>query len=79
MQAVRLPCGWNRYPVPAGLIGCQVRVLLHASELVACDGRAQVADHERLGTSPNGRKEQHGHRLQRGFCRRGTRLDGISE
>jgi transposase len=38
----------NRYSVPVRLIGRQVRVLLHASELVIHDGRAQVARHERL-------------------------------
>jgi transposase len=38
----------NRYSVPVRLIGRQVRVLLHASELVIYDGRAQVARHERL-------------------------------
>jgi transposase len=40
----------NRYSVPVRLIGRQVRVLLHASELVIYDGRAQVARHERLST-----------------------------
>jgi hypothetical protein len=38
----------NRYSVPARLIGRQVRVLLHASELVVFDGRVEVARHERL-------------------------------
>ena len=38
----------NRYSVPARLIGRQVRVLLHASELVVYDGRTEVARHERL-------------------------------
>nr|WP_207386274.1 hypothetical protein [Protofrankia symbiont of Coriaria ruscifolia] len=38
----------NRYSVPVGLIGRQVRVLLHASELVIYDGRIEVARHERL-------------------------------
>ncbi|MFD0207039.1 MULTISPECIES: IS21 family transposase [Saccharothrix] len=38
----------NRYSVPARLIGRQVRVLLHASELVVFDGRTEVARHERL-------------------------------
>jgi transposase len=38
----------NRYSVPAGLIGRQVRVLLHASDLVVYDGRAEVARHERM-------------------------------
>jgi transposase len=40
----------NRYSVPVSLIGRQVRVLLHASELVIYDGRAEVARHERLST-----------------------------
>jgi transposase len=38
----------NRYSVPVRLTGRQVRVLLHASELVVYDGRAEVARHERL-------------------------------
>ena len=38
----------NRYSVPARLIGRRVRVLLHASDLVIYDGRAEVAWHERL-------------------------------
>jgi transposase len=38
----------NRYSVPVRLIGRQVRVLLHASELVIYDGRTEVARHERL-------------------------------
>jgi len=38
----------NRYSVPARLIGRQVRVVLHASELSVFDGQAQVARHERL-------------------------------
>jgi len=38
----------NRYSVPARLIGRRVRVLLHASDLVIYDGRAQAARHERL-------------------------------
>jgi transposase len=38
----------NRYSVPARLIGRQVRVLLHASDLVIYDGHAEVARHERL-------------------------------
>jgi hypothetical protein len=37
----------NRYSVPARLISRQVRVLLHASELVVFDGRTEVAAHER--------------------------------
>jgi hypothetical protein len=38
----------NGYSVPARLIGRRVRVLLHASDLVIYDGRAEVARHERL-------------------------------
>ena len=38
----------NRYSVPVRLIGRRVRVLLHASDLVIYDGRAEVARHERL-------------------------------
>ncbi|MEX3656037.1 IS21 family transposase [Mycolicibacterium fortuitum] len=38
----------NRYSVPVRLIGRQVRVLLHASELMVYDGRVEVARHERL-------------------------------
>jgi hypothetical protein len=38
----------NKYSVPARLIGRPVRVLLHASDLVIYDGRAEVARHERL-------------------------------
>ncbi|MET8162513.1 IS21 family transposase [Sphaerisporangium sp. NPDC005289] len=38
----------NKYSVPARLIGRQVRVLLHASDLVIYDGHAEVARHERL-------------------------------
>ncbi|MEV4580494.1 IS21 family transposase [Nonomuraea jabiensis] len=40
----------NRYSVPVRLIGRQVRVLLHACELVVYDGRTEVARHERLGS-----------------------------
>lgn len=40
----------NRYSVPVRLIGRQVRVLLHACELVVYDGRIEVARHERLGS-----------------------------
>ena len=40
----------NRYSVPVRLIGRPVRVLLHASDLVVFDGRAEVARHERLAT-----------------------------
>lgn len=38
----------NRYSVPVRLIGRQVRVLLHASELIVFDGRAEACRHERL-------------------------------
>lgn len=38
----------NRYSVPVRLIGRQVQVLLHASQLVVYDGRVEVARHERL-------------------------------
>lgn len=38
----------NHYSVPVRLIGRQIRVLLHASELVVFDGRSEVARHERL-------------------------------
>lgn len=38
----------NRYSVPARLVGRQVRVLLHASDLQVFDGRVEVARHERL-------------------------------
>jgi transposase len=40
----------NRYSVPVRMIGRPVRVLLHASELVIFDGRAEIARHERLAT-----------------------------
>ena len=38
----------NKYSVPAHLIGRQVRVRAHASELVMYDNRTEVARHERL-------------------------------
>lgn len=47
----------NRYSVPAHLIGRQVRVLLHASQLVVHDGRREVARHERLATKGGTRLE----------------------
>ena len=47
----------NHYSVPAGLIGRQVRVLLHASDLVVYDGRAEVARHERLAGRGGSRLE----------------------
>ena len=40
----------NKYSVPARYVGRQVRVLLHASELVVYDGQMVVARHERLMT-----------------------------
>jgi transposase len=40
----------NTYSVPAKFVGRQLRVLLHASELVVYDGRTEVARHERLMT-----------------------------
>jgi transposase len=40
----------NRYSVPARMVGRQVRVLLHASELVVYDGKTEIARHERLMT-----------------------------
>lgn len=47
----------NRYSVPMRLIGHQVRVLLHASELVVFDGRTEVARHERLAGRGGSRLE----------------------
>lgn len=38
----------NKYSVPARMVGRQVRVLLHASNLVVYDGRIEIARHERL-------------------------------
>jgi hypothetical protein len=49
----------NRYSVPVRLIGRQVRVLLHASELVIYEGRTEVARHERLATPGGIRLELH--------------------
>ncbi len=40
----------NKYSVPARLVGRQVRVLLHASDLAVYDGTTEVARHERLLT-----------------------------
>ncbi|MFF8973673.1 hypothetical protein [Streptomyces sp. NPDC014995] len=37
------------YSVPVRFIGRQLRVLLHANELIVYDGRTVVARHERLG------------------------------
>ena len=47
----------NRYSVPTRFIGRQVRVLLHASELVVFDGRTEIAQHERLLTKSGSRLE----------------------
>ncbi|MGW2206975.1 IS21 family transposase [Streptomyces sp. NPDC001774] len=47
----------NRYSVPVRLIGRQVRVLVHASEIVVYDGRTEVARHERLATRAGVRLE----------------------
>lgn len=47
----------NRYSVPSRLIGRQVRVLLHASDLTVHDGRTPVAHHERLLTKGDSRLE----------------------
>jgi hypothetical protein len=38
----------NAYSVPVRFIGRQLRVLLHANDLVVYDGRTEVARHERL-------------------------------
>jgi hypothetical protein len=40
----------NHYSAPVRMISRPVRVLLHASELVIFDGRAEIARHERLAT-----------------------------
>lgn len=40
----------NKYSAPARYVGRQIRVLLHASELVVYDGHKEVARHERLMT-----------------------------
>ncbi|MEX1908079.1 IS21 family transposase [Janibacter sp. Y6] len=40
----------NKYSVPARMVGRQVRVLLHASNLVVFDGKTEIARHERLMT-----------------------------
>ncbi|MEV5979703.1 IS21 family transposase [Streptomyces sp. NPDC052114] len=39
----------NVYSVPVRFTGRQLRVLLHANELIVIDGRTEVARHERLG------------------------------
>src|SRR3546814_15838119 len=38
----------NKYSVPACMVGRQVRVLLHASDLVVFDGQTEIARHDRL-------------------------------
>ncbi|GLW96997.1 hypothetical protein [Microtetraspora sp. NBRC 16547] len=43
--------------MPVRLIGRRVRVLLHASDLVIYDGRAEVARHERLPGKSEARLE----------------------
>ncbi|MFG2556223.1 hypothetical protein ACGFWF_40785 [Streptomyces sp. NPDC048581] len=53
----------NRYSVPVRLIGQQVRVLLHASEVVIYDGRTEVARHERL-VAKRGVRLELGHYLE---------------
>jgi hypothetical protein len=45
---VELFAAIRRDSVPVRLIGGQVRVLLHANDLVIFDGRQQVARHDRL-------------------------------
>jgi transposase len=47
----------NHYSVPVALIGRQVRVLLHASELVVYHGRVEVARHQRLAARGEARLE----------------------
>jgi transposase len=47
----------NKYSVPARLVGRQVRVLLHASELIVYDGNTEVTRHERLMTNGAARLE----------------------
>ncbi|MFE3187279.1 hypothetical protein ACFXKR_41605 [Streptomyces violascens] len=37
----------NKYSVPVRFIGRQLRVLLHANDLVVYDGRSVIAQHER--------------------------------
>ncbi|MBZ9644825.1 hypothetical protein [Streptomyces sp. PSKA30] len=39
----------NSYSVPVRFIGLQLRVLLHANDLIVFDGRSEVTRHERLG------------------------------
>jgi hypothetical protein len=39
----------NVYSVPVRFIGRQLRVLLHANDLVVYDGRTVITRHERLG------------------------------
>jgi hypothetical protein len=52
---VELFAAIRRDSVPVRLIGGQVRVLLHANDLVIFDGHQQVARHDRL----TGRLEAH--------------------
>jgi len=66
----------NRYPVPVRLIGRQVRVLLHASELVIYEGRAEVARHERL-PGRGGSRLDPGHYLE-GLLRKPGALPGAT-
>lgn len=40
----------NKYSVPVRMVGRQVRVLLHASDMVVFDGKTEIARHERLMT-----------------------------
>lgn len=53
----------NCYSVRVRLIGRTVRVILHASELVAYDGREEVAEHERL-IARNGTRLELDHYLE---------------
>ncbi|MFB7646002.1 IS21 family transposase [Streptomyces sp. NPDC056084] len=39
----------NAYSVPVRFIGRQLRVLMHANDLIVFDGRTEVTRHERLG------------------------------
>jgi hypothetical protein len=58
------------------LIGHQVRVLLHASELVVFDGRTEVARHERMAGRGGSRLEL-GHYLE-GLLRKPGALPGAT-
>ncbi|WP_374273654.1 hypothetical protein [Actinoplanes sp. M2I2] len=57
----------NRYAVPVRLVGRQVRVQLHASDLVIDDGRNPVARHERLMAKSRSRLDLD-HYLETGRC-----------